>query len=239
MKILALDTGQKSCSVAILEDEKTLLEMCDNRGMTHSHTVLEMIRQLLQRADLSLSEIDAFALTVGPGSFTGLRIGISAVKGLVFDSKQPILPVSSLEALAENVGYEGMILPVMDARAGRVFGAVFEREVGELRRLSEDQVLEIPEFIQLAAKMCEGKRAILVGDGAKLCANINDRADLNLLPPDHRSLAPLSAGAVGRVGRKKLESGEQTTAEALLPTYFQKPKAERMKEEATGRATGN
>ena len=239
MKILALDTGQKSCSVAILEDEKTLLEMCDNRGMTHSHTVLEMIRQLLQRSGLSLSEMEAFALTVGPGSFTGLRIGISAVKGLVFDSKQPILPVSSLEALAENVGYEGMILPVMDARAGRVFAAVFERKEGVLNRLSADQVLEIPEFIQLAAQICEGKRAILVGDGSNLCASANDRADLNLLPPDHRSLEPLSAGAVGRVGKRLLESGKQTTAEALLPTYFQKPKAERMKEETTGRATGN
>ena len=231
MKILAMETGQKSCSAALMEDGRILAEEVDNRGMTHSQTAVDMVGRLLEAAGWSAKEIELYAVTVGPGSFTGLRIGISAVKGLCFDGPAKIAAVSSLEALAENYGGDGLIAPVIDARRDRVYGALFSCENGVLTRLMPDSLMEIDAFLSEIAGLCGKKSVFAVGDGANLCYNVKNKS-CPLLQKPTRAEDPLRASSVGRVGLRLAQKGEVTDAEGLIPAYFQKPKAERMRERA-------
>jgi len=232
MKILALETGQKSCSVALLENEKLLAEMTDNRGLTHSRTVMRMVESVFAENGWSAKEIGLYAVTVGPGSFTGLRIGISAVKGLCMGDSTPVAAVSSLAALALGANRDGFVAPIMDARQGRVFCALFKKEGDQLERLLSDELLPIPDFLEKIIKICPKNSVYPIGDGANLCYNNSNKAETALLAPDSTSADPLRGVSVGRIGLRLWQEGIFTDAEKLAPIYFQKPKAERMLEEA-------
>lgn len=137
MKILALETSAKSVSCAVVEDGAPLASAYQCTGLTHSRTLLPMVDAMLKNADLTLDDINAIAIAAGPGSFTGLRIGIAAVKGLAWAADKPCLGVSTLEAMAQNAAHiDGLIVGAMDARRSQVYNAVFEAKGGELTRLT-------------------------------------------------------------------------------------------------------
>ena len=194
MKILALESSAVSASVALTEDEKLVAQSFQNCGLTHSRTLLPMVENLLANCGVSLADVDAIAVAHGPGSFTGVRIGVATVKGLALGADKPCLGVSTLEAMAWGArALGGDLCCVMDARAGQVYNALFTVEDGKVRRLCDDRAIKLTE---LAEEIGEAPY-FLVGDGADLCYNtIKEnctglRPDL-VLPPPH---SPCSARA--------------------------------------------
>lgn len=147
MKILALETSAKSVSCAVVEDGAPLASAYQCTGLTHSRTLLPMVDAMLKNADLTLDDINAIAIAAGPGSFTGLRIGIAAVKGLAWAADKPCLGVSTLEAMVQNAAHiDGLIVGAMDARRSQVYNAVFEAKGGELTRLTPDRAISLEEL---------------------------------------------------------------------------------------------
>ena len=147
MKILALDSTALVASVALCEDEKLLGEMTVNNGNTHSQTLLPMVEFLLKQFDMTPNDVDLFAATIGPGSFTGVRIGAATLKGLAFGTNKPCIGVSTPEALAYNLrDFEGLICPVMNARRKQVYTALFRASGGVLERLMDDSAIAIAEL---------------------------------------------------------------------------------------------
>ena len=171
MKIFVLDTSSKAASAAVWEDGHLLADCWQNTGRTHSVTSLPMAENLLADCSRTLEEMDALAVTAGPGSFTGLRIGMAMVKGMGFALGKPCIPLSTLEGLAWNLrSWPGLICPVMDARVGQVYTALFRWENGKMHRLMDDCAIAADELREhLAEYGAEPK--ILVGDGAMLCYN--------------------------------------------------------------------
>ena len=149
MKILAFDSTAKVASVAVTEGDRALLSYSIDNGLTQSELLLPMAESALKALRLDFSDIDAYAVTVGPGSFTGVRIGVSLVKGLAFSKGVPCVPISTLEALSENLrGAEGIIAPVMDARRSQVYTAIFESDGNKITRLTEDMAIPIAELYE-------------------------------------------------------------------------------------------
>ncbi|MDQ5983505.1 MAG: tRNA threonylcarbamoyladenosine biosynthesis protein TsaB [Eubacteriales bacterium SKADARSKE-1] len=225
MRILALDSSAKSASVAILEDKKVLGEFYINVGLTHSQTLLPMVKSLLENTKIDLYTIDCFAVSAGPGSFTGVRIGVSAVKGMALALKKPCVSVSTLESLAYNVINENCIVcAVMDARCNQVYNAIFKIENGKITRLTPDRAISIDELYIELSKYNE--KIILVGDGADLCYN-KKVCNLSLCVANE-SFKCQTAKSVAYVGRDLFLNGEAVPAANLVPTYLRRPQAERV-----------
>ena len=223
MLILALDSTAIAASVALCEDERALAAFHLNNGNTHSETLLPMIKAALDTTGKTVDDVDVFACSVGPGSFTGVRIGVATVKGLAFDKNKPVIGVSTLEALATNLlPFEGLIVPVMNARRGQVYNAVFEASGNSLCRLTEDRALAITDLeAELAAY---AKPFALCGDGADMT-----RKALHTVTPVSTSplLTDQNAVSVAAVAKKAYESGTRTTDGELTPVYLRLPQAER------------
>ena len=184
MKILALETSAVTASVAITEDEKLLAQSFQNSGLTHSATLMPMAADLLKNTGLTLDEMDVIAVAAGPGSFTGIRIGVAAAKGLAWPGDKLCAPCSTLESMAWQCAHmEGEICAVMDARRKQVYNARFRGAGGALERLSEDRAISVEELIQEVKK--SGNPQILVGDGAALCYNAFEAAGVSarMAPP--------------------------------------------------------
>ena len=161
-RILAVDTATKSCSVAVVQETTLLAEITTNRRQTHSKHLMEMINRALGVSGLALSELDGFAVTRGPGTFTGLRIGISSVKGLSAASGKPIVGVSSLDALAVQVPYfPHIICPLIDARRGEVYFSKYRFRNGQLKKEADEQVFPPEKAIGDLDEAC-----LFIGDGA-------------------------------------------------------------------------
>ncbi|MBQ0126244.1 MAG: tRNA (adenosine(37)-N6)-threonylcarbamoyltransferase complex dimerization subunit type 1 TsaB, partial [Clostridiales bacterium] len=174
MKILALDTSAKAASVALCEVEKLLALDTLNIGLTHSETMLPMIESLLSSSKTDISDIDLFACSAGPGSFTGLRIGVSVIKGLAFGKNKICVGVSTLEALARNISFaddNALVCPVMDARRNQVFCALFRIESGKPVRLLPDDTKDASELASMLGKT--GKNVYFVGDGYDMMKKMN------------------------------------------------------------------
>lgn len=225
MKILAMDTTAKAASVSLLTEEKILAEYSVNVGLTHSQTIMPMCESLLQQAGCPVSEIDYFAVSNGPGSFTGLRIGIAAVKGLAYASSKPCVAVSTLDALSYNVpDFNGIICCVMDARCQQVYNALYLQENGGRRKKGPDRAISFTDLLEELKK--EEKAIILVGDGALLCYN-----EYKAVLPNLVLSGPASryqrASSVGLAALEKIASGEIISAGALVPEYLRLPQAQR------------
>ncbi len=220
MKILSVDTSAVCASVAITEDEKIISLCSTNAGLTHSRTLLPMIDSALKNSDTKLSDIDYFACSAGPGSFTGIRIGIAAIKGLADGTGKKCLSVSTLEALAYNLlGQNVIACAVMDARCSQVYCAIFDVSENEVKRLSNDEALKIEE---LAAKLSAfDKKIVFVGDGAEICEKV---LGFKAAPPLIRFQNGASVGicAFRNFGEDKLISAAE-----LMPVYLRLPQAER------------
>lgn len=225
--ILAIDTSAKSVSCALVRDGVLVGSFYSNSGLTHSQTLMPMVENLLCASNVSMQEIDALAVNAGPGSFTGVRIGVSAVKGLAFTSNLPCISISTLESMAENVPLDAdtVVCGVMDARCQQAYTALFTAdEHGGVIRLSEDEAISIADLGERLKAL--NKRVILIGDGSELCY----RTLRDSLP--HIVLAPVSArmqNAVGTalVAERMYRQNQVLTAEELLPTYLRLPQAER------------
>lgn len=225
MKILALEASATAASAALCDGDLVVGEYFLHTGRTHSQTLLPAVEQLLLACETTVAGIDYLAVSTGPGSFTGLRIAIAAVKGMAMGADKPCVGVSSLYALALNLrGLEGVAAAVMDARCGQVYTAIFELEGGEVRRRCEDKAITIVELGELLAD--EKKPIFLVGDGAMLCYNnlLTSTHDLRLAP-SHLRLQRASSVAFAAV--QSIAEGGAVTAGELLPGYLRIPQAER------------
>ena len=227
MKILAFESSAGPASVSLCEDERQIACIWQNSGLTHSATLLPMASELLASCGTTLSQIDLFAVACGPGSFTGLRIGVSTVKGLAQGLDRPCAAVSTLEAMAYNQPQSpGILCCVMDARVKQVYNALFDLSGPVPRRLCDDRAIALNA---LQTELATYERITLTGDGTKLC--------LDTL--QHRGLCAASETlrwqhAYG-VARAAFLRGEQTTAAALVPRYLRLPQAERERLERLAR----
>ncbi|HIT08043.1 MAG TPA: tRNA (adenosine(37)-N6)-threonylcarbamoyltransferase complex dimerization subunit type 1 TsaB [Candidatus Merdivicinus faecavium] len=226
MKILALETSAKSASAAVVEDGAILAESAVNTGLTHSQTLMPMLCGMLDAARLNLSDMGLIAVSRGPGSFTGIRIGIGAAKGLAQGLSIPCFGVSTLEGLAFLYrGLRGLVCPVMDARCGQVYTALFSAENGGIARLREDEALSIEALCEILAAC--GAPVTLVGDGSCLVyQTLKEKLPALLLAPPQLRLQ--RAACVGLAAEAALSAGEKPLPpEELLPSYLRLPQAER------------
>ena len=217
MKILAVDTSAVCASVAVTEDGKILSESSINTGLTHSRTLMPMIDSVLRNGEIAMDSIDMFACSVGPGSFTGIRIGVAAIKGLSDALGKKCIPVSTLEALAYNlIGRNCTAVSVMDARCNQVYCAIFNVQGETVTRLTEDMALKIDDLGELLKSY---ENIIFVGDGAKLCNKALgcEKAPANC---EYQRGSSVCFAAVNHMD-EALDSKE------LLPVYLRLPQAER------------
>ena len=224
MKILAFETSAKAASVAITDNGKLLGESYQNTGLTHSQTLMVMAEDLLKSCNLTVKDVEAVAVAAGPGSFTGIRIGVAAAKGFAWGAELPCYGVSTLEAMARNLGaYQGYVVPAMDARRNQVYTAVFHAEKGILSRMEEDMAISLAD---LAGKIKNFEEPVfLVGDGAVLCYNtLLEEVPGLVLPPEHRMHQ--RATGVALAAQIMADSGDPGNGAELTPNYLRLSQAE-------------
>lgn len=230
MRILGIECTASPVSCAVFEDGRIKAEYFLNLKTTHSQTLLPMVESVLKLSGIGIGDIDVIAATAGPGSFTGVRIGISAVKGLAFAQNTPCVPISTLEAMAYGLtGCDGIVCACMDARCNQVYNAIFEVKDGVVSRFCFDRALMIEELYAEIEKIYEKNREktiFIVGDGADLFYNsIKDRDVPVCLAPEH--LKWQRASGVCMAALSKAQNGETVCPEELLPVYLRLPQAER------------
>ncbi|MBR5490618.1 MAG: tRNA (adenosine(37)-N6)-threonylcarbamoyltransferase complex dimerization subunit type 1 TsaB [Oscillospiraceae bacterium] len=223
MIILALESSAKAASVALSKDGSLLAQSYQFSGLTHSRTLLPMAEDLLKNAGLTMADVDCVAVAHGPGSFTGVRIGVSAAKGLCWGADKPAVGVSTLEAMAWNGEYAGdgtVICCAMDARRNQVYNALFTFENGAPKRLSKDRAISLRELCDELKDI--SAPIVVVGDGAELCYKFlaGELTNVSIAP---ESIRMQNAWGVCR----SAEKAESAPASALLPVYLRLSQAER------------
>lgn len=223
MNILAIDTSGPVAGCCVMADGRVRHLIAMEHGLTHSQTIMTAVDQALTASDMSCADIDLFAAVAGPGSFTGVRLGVCAAKGFAHAAGKPCCAVHALEALSMNLaGFDGLVCPILDARRGQVYCAAFDVSSGMPVRALEDDAVALEEF---AAKLPKDRRLAFVGDGvgvnaAKLRALLGENA---FIPP--ANLTSLRTDAVCILA----ENAKDTWVEArkLSPVYLRRPQAER------------
>lgn len=225
MLILALESSAKAASVALLRDSEVVAQYSQCCGLTHSCTLLPMVEDMLKNTGTQIKDVDLMSVAHGPGSFTGIRIGVSTLKGLAWAAEKPCVGVSTLEAMAwHGVMRGGLICPVMDARRSQVYNAMFEIADGKPVRLTPDRAISLEELKNELASL--GKRPLLVGDGAKLAYGYLTNAGIECdVAPEN--LLYQSAWGVGMAAQQH----EAGTADDVLPVYLRLSQAERERQE--------
>jgi tRNA threonylcarbamoyladenosine biosynthesis protein TsaB len=238
MMILGIDTATATASVALVEDGKLVGEEIRRAGKqsdrfpsegrgNHAETLLPMVGTVLKKAGISLSDLSAFAVSIGPGSFTGLRIGLSTVKGLAYGWEVPVVGVPTLLAVAARVtGWDGLVCPLLDARKKEVYAALFRKEAETLERLSEDLVCAPEKVLRQLESLADGAPCLFVGEGAKVYESLiatflGDRGFSTL-----GESYPSVAYAVARLGEEKLSRQEFDSLGSLVPLYLRPSEAE-------------
>lgn len=223
MKLLAIDTSGPVCGVAVLTEQGIAYESATVNKLTHSVNLLPMIDAALMAASLTLKDMDRLAVTVGPGSFTGVRIGVSTVKGLAHGAEKPCVAVNALTAMAAGAGrFDGVVCPIQDARAGQVYGAAFRCGGGEPERLTPDAPLKLEDYLRRVQDL--GERFLFLGDGMpvhreRIAAILGDRAEF--APPHMAYLRPASVAYLAALATETVDYL------ALMPLYLRAPSAER------------
>ena len=225
MTILAFETSAKAASAALCREGVLLGETYQNTGLTHSQTLLVMAENLLAQCGKTVAQVTAVAVAAGPGSFTGVRIGVAAAKGFAWGRELPCYGVSTLEAMALSLGaWQGYVCPCMDARRSQVYNALFSVKHGTLERLREDRAIALSELAE-ELKALDGP-IFLVGDGSTLAYRTLSGEIPNLvLPPEHRMHQ--RADGVALLAARKIAAGESGDANALTPNYLRLSQAER------------
>lgn len=231
-KILAVDTSAKSASIAVCEGKNILASGCINNKITHSETLMPLLESLLKAANLSLKDIDCFAVSTGPGSFTGLRISISAVKGMAYALGKKVIPVPTLLALAYNlfgINFTNnsdtyIACPVMDARREQVYNSLFRIEEQKITRLVQDRAVFIKDLEDELIEYEKKEKIILIGDGAGLVNNSIKLKNIMLAPP---LLLLQNAVSICLAAADIISDNKYTSAKELMPAYLRLPQAER------------
>lgn len=225
MLILAFETSAKAASTALLEEERLLAECYQNTGMTHSQTLLVMAQDLLKQCGKTVDDVTHVAVAAGPGSFTGVRIGVAAAKGFAWGKELPCCGVSTLEAMALGSGvFSGFVCPVMDARRAQVYNALFYMDNGVCTRITEDRAIALAD---LEKELLELDGPIfLVGDGAVLTHNtLSNTVPELILPPEWKQHQ--RAVGVGLAALKQIRAGAACDGATLVPNYLRLSQAER------------
>ena len=222
MRILAVDTATTSCSVAIVDKTSLLSEFTIDREETHSKHLMDMIKAVLRMAGLNFSDLDGFAVTRGPGSFTGLRIGLSTIKGLAVASEKPVVGVSSLEALASQVSYSrDLICPILDARKGEVYFSRYRFLNGHLKKQTKERVAPPDKAVDDLNESC-----LFVGNGALLYKEmiLEKMGGLASIAPMIQNT--IRASTMAYLSMAKFEKNDTDDIEKIMPYYIRKSDAE-------------
>ena len=237
MITLAFDSTAKAASVAVTDGDKLLALYNIDNGLTQSELLLPMAENMLKNLKLTFDDVGLLACAVGPGSFTGVRIGVALVKGIAFGKNIPCVAVSTLDELAENLaGLDGIIVPVMDARRQQVYTATYRGKGGTLDKLTPDRAIAISE---LADELKEYSEPIyLVGDGYDVARRglIAAGVDVKETP---KLLITENAYSVALVANRKYEKGETVSDLEIAPTYLRMPQAERERLERLAAESNN
>lgn len=228
MKVLAIDTSSNVATVAVMEDDLLLGEYTLNHKKTHSQKIMVMIEQLLADLELKVQDMDVFAVVIGPGSFTGLRIGVATVKALAHATGKPVVSVGTLEALAYNVPLaEHIIVPIMDARRNNVFTASYIWDEG-FKEIGEPEVISIEECVASCGDFLD---TIFVGDGVAVHREyIKEQLGEHAIFP-HGATLNSRASSVAAIAIEKAKRGETQSYTEVEPYYIRKSQAERELEE--------
>ena len=222
MLILAIDTSGPSCGVALHREGLLCYEATVNNRLTHSVNLMPMVDEAFKRSGTKVEDVDLFAAVIGPGSFTGVRIGVSAIKAMAFACEKPCIGINALEALALGCAETGhLVCPIRDARVQQVYGAVYQCG----NRLMEDEAIKIDELMERLPAF--GETTLFVGDGARVYqAVIAERMGKHaVFAPPH--LSELKAGAAAAIAYAR--RGEAIHHHELEPLYLRAPQAERMR----------
>ena len=223
MLILGLETSAKACSAALCRDGALVAQSLSRTGLTHSRTLLPMIEDMLRNTETAKEDIDAVAVAQGPGSFTGIRIGISTAKGLCWGLDRPAVGVSTLEAMAQSarfVSEDTIICPAMDARRLQLYNALFSVRDGKVTRLSEDRALSADALAEELAAM--GKSVWVLGDGWEICDKaLTARGAAHTVAPEELRWQTAFGVCLAALGKTPVG------AEDLLPVYLRLSQAER------------
>lgn len=227
--ILAFETSAKAVSAALMQDGKLLGDAYQNTGLTHSQTLMVMAEDLLKQCRVDSAQLDAVAVANGPGSFTGIRIGVAAAKGFAWGAELPCCGVSTLAAMARALGiWSGYVCPVMDARRNQVYNALFHVDCGKYTRVREDRAISLEDLGTDVKNISEP--IFLVGDGSILCYNtLSEAVPTLVLPPEHRMHQ--RAVGVALEAQQMLQEGKCTPASSLVPNYLRLSQAERERNE--------
>lgn len=226
MIILAFDSTAKAASVAVCDGEKLLALYNIDNGLTQSELLLPMAENMLKCLKLNFSDVDLLACAVGPGSFTGVRIGVALVKGIAFGRNIPCVAVSTLDELAENLsGLDGIIVPCMDARRQQVYTATYRGKDGKLEKLTEDRAVAISELAE-ELKAYSNEPIYLSGDGYDVAKRT--LSDMGIKVCDTPGLLITeNAYSIAKIAKRKFDTGEYLTDLEIAPTYLRMPQAER------------
>ena len=229
MRILALETSAKAVSAAVTEDGKVLCSGYQDTGLTHSRTLMPIVEAMLKNTGLTVQDCDAVAVAAGPGSFTGLRIGVATVKGLAWPEDKDCAPCSTLESMAWPLAHMAgsLIVCAMDARRSQIYNALFTSEHGRLTRRTPDRAIGLAELAEELRS--EPLPLVIVGDGAVLCEKALTESGLpcRLAPPQ---LVMQNAMSVALCAEDLARAGKLVSAQELLPVYLRPPQAQRLRQ---------
>ena len=222
MKNLSIDTSSEVCGVSLLEDDKLIYDNSLNNGKTHSENLMPLIKEALEKNDLNLNEIDLISVVVGPGSFTGIRIGVATVKALAEVKQIKIAAITSLEALAENIKGDAVKVALIDAKNDQVYCGIFDKE----NTLLENYIADNIDYAMEQIKKYSDKKIIASGSGTIKHKNLLSREISNINFCDENEQ---KAENVGKVGYRKYLKNELVNGDSVMPIYLRKSQAERLK----------
>lgn len=224
MRILSIDSSSKVATAAIVNEDGLIAEYTLNNKAEHSVLIMEMIDTMLKSSNLTIDDIDGFAVSKGPGSFTGLRIGMATIKGLSFGSDKPYVSISTLDALAYSLlNFDGIICPIMDALRDSVYTGLYKNNNGVLETILDPSALDLEELITLLKE--KNEKVIFTGDGLiKHKSYLKENLENSYFPPNHLSV--IRASSLGELGLIELINGNYDDPNSS-PFYLKKPQAQR------------
>lgn len=225
MKTLAVDTSTMMATCALLDEDRLLGEFSLNQDMTHSENLVPMIKEMLDNLNLKVKDIDLFGVAIGPGSFTGLRIGIATIKSFAHVFDKPVIGVSTLEGLAFNLPYNGYIVPMIDARRNRIYTGIYNRIKGNLINIVEPTIMEVDKLMELLQE--EYDHIIVNGNGTLVYRDIILEAlgDQVIIAP--KNLNSCRASSIGELALLKYKEGQRDSYYHLVPEYLRESQAQR------------
>lgn len=225
MKTLAVDTSTMMATCALLDEERLLGEFSLNQDMTHSENLVPMIKEMMDNLKLKVEDVDLFGVAIGPGSFTGLRIGIATIKSFAHVLDKPVIGVSTLEGLAFNLPYNGYIVPMIDARRNRVYTGIYNRIGGNLINVIEPTIMEVDRLMELLKEKYD--HIIVNGNGTLVYRDIilDTLGDQVIMAP--KNLNSCRASSIGELALLKYKEGQRDNYYHLVPNYLRESQAQR------------